>query len=314
MNINTSTVIQRSMKMMDHQPGDYFVVIVKSAMLIYLLKTRSKRRTSVNEASTLILGAVANNNKSNKNGTNEAVMSHTFTLTGHTSVLSVDFYPSIELDTTSKYGLALTGFYTYNSIFNVTEECNSFAFSKNGEATQRSLQIPLGAYEISEIERAMLEVLKQATGEKSDTIFSLTANNNTLKCEIKSKFNISFPGPNSLGKLLGFSDEILKSGKKYQSIYNVDIMKVRIIRVDCNIISGAYLNSTQSHALFEFDIDVEPGYKITKEPQNNIYMPIIPDGRQYIDNITVRILDDNGDLIDFRGEKIIVKLELKKIA
>ena len=90
-------------------------------------------------------------------------------------------------------------------------------------------------------------------------------------------------------------------------------MKVRIIRIDCNIISGAYLNSTEIHTLFEFDIDVEPGYKIRKEPQNNIYMPIIPDGRQFLDNISICLLDDDGDLIDFRGEKIIGKLKLKQI-
>ena len=236
-------------------------------------------------------------------------MSHTFTLTGHTSVLSADFYPSIELSTASQYGLALTGFYTYNSIFNVTESNNSFGYQRDGVKSPTYFRIPPGAYEINEIERAMLEILKRETKQDDDRIFSLT-----LKCEIMSKYNIVFGGRDSIGKLLGFGSEMLKSGKVHRSTNNVDIMKVRIIRVDCNIISGAYLNSTLCHTLFEFDIDVEPGYKITKEPQNNIYMPIIPEGRQFIDNITVRILDDDGDLIDFRGEKIIVKLELKKIA
>lgn len=243
-------------------------------------------------------------------------MSNTFTLTGHTSVLSADFYPPIELNTVDKYGLALIGFYTYNSIFNVSENNNSFAYVKNGENSeiQHFLSIPPGAYEIDEIERVMLTVLREATSDQSNELFSLKANNNTLKCELKSKLNIIFPpAHNSIGPLLGFGTELLKSGVKHQSVHNVDIMKVRIIRVDCNIIAGAYLNSSECHTIFEFDIDVEPGYKITKEPQNNIYMSIIPEGRQFIDNITLRILDDDGDLIDFRGEKIIVKLELKKI-
>lgn len=99
----------------------------------------------------------------------------------------------------------------------------------------------------------------------------------------------------------------------HESALTVDIMKVRIIRVDCNITSGAYVNGEQAHTLYEFDIDVEPGFKLSKEPQNIIYMPVTPEGRQFIDNITLRILDDNGSLVDFRGEKIIVKLELKKL-
>lgn len=243
-------------------------------------------------------------------------MSYTFTLTGHSSVLSADFYPPIELSTTSKYGLALLGFYTYNSIFNIDESNNSFGYveiKENGSTTSKYLKISPGAYEVSEMAKAMLEALKEASNKQDDELFSLTANNNTLKCEIKSKFTIDFKVPNSICKVLGFDPILLQSGQKHESSYVVDIMKVRIIRVDCNIVSGAYLNSLESHTLFEFDIDVEPGYKITKEPQNNIYMPIIPDGRQFIDNITLRILDDDGHLINFRGEKIIIKLELKKV-
>lgn len=241
-------------------------------------------------------------------------MSYTFTLTGHTSVLSADFYPSIELNRNNKYGLTLLGFYTYNSIFNIDESNNVFGYMVEGEAMPKYLKISPGAYEVDEIGDAMLDVLKESTKEIGDKeIFLLKANNNRLKCEISSKYGIDFRGANSIGRILGFDSVVLKSGEKHESSQMTDITKVRIIRVDCNIISGAYLNSLKSHTLFEFDIDVEPGYKISKEPQNNIYMPIMPEGRQFIDNITIRILDDNGDLIDFRGEKIIVKLELKKI-
>lgn len=83
---------------------------------------------------------------------------------------------------------------------------------------------------------------------------------------------------------------------------------IRIICVDCNITGGAYVNGTESHFVLEFDIDVEPGFKLTKEPRNIIYMPIRPHGRQLIDNITSRLLGDSGKLIDLN---IIIKLELK---
>ena len=180
-------------------------------------------------------------------------MSQTFTLTGHKIVLSADFYPPIELNTAEKYVIALTGFYTYNSIFNVTEKNNSFAYRKNDEDPKvlHFVSIPPGAYEIDEIERVMLAVLRKATRDQSDDLFSLKANNNTLKCELKTKLNIIFPRvANSIGPLLGFGSELLKSGVKHQSVYNVDIMKVRIIRVDCNITAGAYLNSSKCHTIF----------------------------------------------------------------
>jgi hypothetical protein len=240
-------------------------------------------------------------------------MSCTFTLTGHSSELSANFYPPVELNTSNRYGLALLGFYTYNSIFNVDESNNSFAYIPNKSNAAINLKISPGAYEISEIHVAMLEALKASVINPSENIFSLKANNSTLKCELESKYTIDFNTENSLGKLLGFDMQQLRGGIKHVSTSAVNIMKVRIIRVDCNITSGAYLNSEKSHTIFEFDIDVEPGYKISKEPSNLIYMPLKPEGRQFIDNITLRILDDNGQLVDFRGEKVIIKLELKSL-
>ena len=240
-------------------------------------------------------------------------MSQTFTLSSRASVLSAEFYPPIELDKTSRYGLGLTGFYSYNSIFNVDETNNGFCYRTGPKLAPTFLNIPYGAYEIDEIYRA---ILKAMPGDKKEEekakLFRLKANNNTLKCEIWSKYGIDFTQSNSIGRLLGFESTYLQPNKNHESTLPVDIMKVRMIRVDCNIISGAYLNTLKSHTLFEFDIDVEPGYKLTREPANIIYLPVRPEGRQFIDNITLRILDDNGDLINFRGEKIIVKLELKQ--
>lgn len=247
-----------------------------------------------------------------------SVMSHTFTISSCSSVLSADFYPPIELDSTANYGLGLLGFYSYNSIFNVDEKNNQFSYKITSRTDAVLHRLPPGAYEIDEIHKAMLQALKSdksrvGVQEDDEELFSLRANNNTLKCEIRSKYEINFDQKNSIGKLLGFEAIRLQPNKIHESTQPVDIMKVRIIRVDCNIVYGAYLNGEKAHTLFEFDIDVEPGYKLSKEPQNIIYMPVRLAAHQFIENITLRILDDNGDLINFQGEKIIVKLELKKI-
>lgn len=240
-------------------------------------------------------------------------MSYTATLTGYTSVLSTDIYPPIPLNKNKRYGLGLIGFYSYNSIFNVDESNNSFIYTTKPRNTPSRIRIPPGTYEIDEIYRTLFKLMKIDTEEDAEKIFILRANNNTLKCEIWSKYEINFIEEGTIGRLLGFEAVVLAPNKNHESTLPVDIMKVRMIRVDCNIISGAYLNADESHTLYEFDIDVEPGYKITREPANIIYLPIIPEGRQFIDNITLRILDDNGSLINFRGEKIIVKLQLKQL-
>lgn len=242
-------------------------------------------------------------------------MSNTITLSSNSSVLSANFYPPIELEKYSKYGIGVLGFYSYNSIFNVNADNNRIGIKLLNEQKFKYFQITPGAYEIDEIGNAIKKIIKEQvkTGQIDTDSFSLLPNNNTLKCEIKSEFDIDFKHKNSLASLLGFENKVLPKNVLHQSTRPVDIMKVRIIRVDCNITAGAYINSEKSHTLFEFDIDVEPGFKITKEPLNIIYLPVRPAGRQSIENITLRILDDDGDLINFNGEKIIVKIELKKI-
>lgn len=252
-------------------------------------------------------------------------MSRTFTLSDTSSVLSADLYPPIELDKNARYGLGLLGFYSYNSIINVDETNNVIGFKVKG-STPTHINIPPGAYEVEEINNAIRKYLLTKgtlnatlldvgpiTEENIDKVFNLQANNNTLKCEIMSKFAIDFRPKNSLAGLLGFQRKIFEPHKTHESTLPVAIIKVRIIRIDCNITGGAYANGQEGHTLFELDVNVEPGYQITKEPRNIIYMPITPVGRQFIDNITISVLDDNCELVDFRGEKIIVKLELKKL-
>ena len=55
---------------------------------------------------------------------------------------------------------------------------------------------------------------------------------------------------------------------------------------------------------------VEPGYKINEVPSDVIYLPI---NTRIINNISVNIIDQDGKLINFRGETITIRLHLKKI-
>lgn len=208
-----------------------------------------------------------------------SVMSRTFTLSGHSSVLYADFYPPIELEEgRRRYGLGLLGFYSYNSIHNIDDTNNVFTYRKENKATETIL-IPPGAYEIEEINKVIYNAIKNRNGttlqqENDEKLFKLQANNSTLKCEIYSLYEIDFTPNNSIASVLGFESKQLQANKTHESTLPVNIMKVRIVRIDCNITSGAYLNNEPVHTLFEFDLDVEPGYKLTKEPQNIIYMPV----------------------------------------
>lgn len=55
---------------------------------------------------------------------------------------------------------------------------------------------------------------------------------------------------------------------------------------------------------------VAPGYKIVECPRNVIYFPIT---KSTIDSITLTILDQNNQPINFRGEHISIRIHIKKI-
>lgn len=265
--------------------------------------------------------------------------STTFTLRGVGHVLSSDYFPPIELDSSETYALGLIGLYTYHSIPNVIEGANKFYYD------DKVITIPVGSYEINNIEDYINEKLKN---EKNDggniegafsvisvpaaaalpeinnivdyindgdrnngDAFSLKANNNTLQCEIKSKYCINFEHDDSIGRMLGFSPKILVENVKHESDLPVQIIKVETIRVECSITSSAYYNAQASHTLYEFSPQVEPGFAIVIEPQHVIYLPI--NKRDRIDNITLTLLDQQGRPVDFRGEQIVIRLELKKM-
>lgn len=240
-------------------------------------------------------------------------MSQLFTLKSNNYVLSIDFTNPIQLNPDFDYGIALIGFYSYNSIPNIEEGENTFYYKE--ASVDKKIIIPTGTYEILDIETYLRQQIIPDTVKKEDydKYFSLKPNNNTLKCEIQSNtLEIDFTQADGIGKILGFSKRTLTPGKKHESDLPVNIIKVRTIHIDCNISTGAYYNYLPTHTIYEFSVDVDPGYTINEIPRNLIYLPII--NKQEIFNITLVILNQDFKPVNFRGEEVIVRLELKKLS
>ena len=87
-------------------------------------------------------------------------------------------------------------------------------------------------------------------------------------------------------------------------------MKSNSLRVECNIIDCSYVNGKKGYTIHEFFPVVPAGYKIVEILSEMIYLPI---RSHMIDNIQIRIIDQDGDLIDFWGEDITVSLHLKSL-
>lgn len=225
--------------------------------------------------------------------------SFTISLSSTSSILEARFFPPIKLLPEKNYVLGLIEILTFHSIPNIDERNNIIKVDGN------EVKIPTGSYEIEDISSYLKEEFS-ALG----LTFSLEANNNTLQSVIKCTGQIDFRVENSVGPLLGFTPRILAVNKKETSELPVKILKVNIIRVDCNITSGAYINAQRSHTIHEFFPTVPPSFKIIETPSQVIYLPITVN---QIDNIQVRLVDQDGELINFRGEVISIRLHIKSV-
>lgn len=230
-------------------------------------------------------------------------MSTIFTLSGNTSVLSVDFDPPIFLESEQEYVLGLLSFESYNSIPNIVEPKNVFRL-----VGRPDIVFPKGAYELNGINQYIQSQLNRNVGDRE--YVDLRGHASTMKTQIKASHEIDFEYDNSIRDILGFDKKIYSKNKVVESEHITKIMQVNTILIHCNISVGSYNNGKPSHTIHQFFPTVPVGYKIVESPNPVIYLPI---STKTITNITIKILDQDDRPVSFNSETITVGLHLKKV-
>lgn len=241
-------------------------------------------------------------------------MSYILSLNGKSSYLENRYFPYIELD--GEYECGLLDLVTYHSIPNIEEGVNNiFHIGKH------EIKLPTGSYEIEDINDYIKDYLMRKDswldevgkvlkipGDK--VAVHIKANKNTLKTEIISTENIYFDKPNSIADLLGFKKEKLAPNLLHISDETVKITKVNMVHVECDIIDGTYQNKNKSNTIYQFPIDVAPGFKIVQKPTNIVYLKV---NTNQLTSLRIRLLDQQERPINLREEEISVRLHLKKV-
>lgn len=232
-------------------------------------------------------------------------MSRTISLSGTSSILKANFYPPIVLEEDKEYGIGLIDFHTFNSIPNVNETNNKIKIGKV------NLDIPTGSYEIEELESWINSELKRKNPAITKDVFHLRGNLNTMKCEMQCDGeDVDLTSFTSLAPLIGFSRAVFKKSQKHESVNPVQITWVDDIRIECSLATNSFHNDQLTSVVYSFFPDVPVGFKIIQRPSTIIYYPLNTDT---ISEITVRIIDQKNRLIDFRRERITLRLHLKQL-
>jgi len=235
----------------------------------------------------------------------------TFILTGNTSDFTT-CHNSVILDPNKNYEAALLSLDTYNSIPNITQGKNNlFPYSVDNGKTWKIIALNTGAYELAAINN---EIKRQliANGD-SDSAITVTANVSRLTSIVSienSSYKVDFSLPNTIGSVLGFYTVVIGFGYN-ESSNIVNIMQVNSILVNIDIIMGSYVNGSPSPTMYSFYPNVAPGYKIVERPNPSlIYYPL---SRHDISRMRVWLTDQQGNLIDLRGETITIRIYVREI-
>lgn len=238
--------------------------------------------------------------------------SYTVALSGTKSTLRSILFPALRLNKEKQWEAAILDFTTYNSIPNVSENVNNKLHyytekdDKGNYIHPKEVVLPTGSYEIDDI----CLLIQEELGKEN---IKIEGNNNTLKTEINSKYYIDFTKDYSIGKILGFpsTTPILDANIKHTSTNNINILTLNTINITCNIIQGSYKNGENQHIIHTFYPSVPPGFKVIERPQNLVYLPL---NTSYISDIVVNVLDQDGDIVDFRGETITVRIHIRSVS
>lgn len=275
-------------------------------------------------------------------------MSILFNLTGTTSQLQSEIFPPLNL-VDGNYQIGLIYFIGNNSVYNIHEKNNTFQIImehadplEDDLIIRSDIQCSLkpGMYDFELLRKAMQDEFEQAPdkylkdhkGTKSEVIDSfkkivksmvLTSSRtrHTLVFKIQAEqfeqIFLSLNVSNSIGPVLGIpfhtvtTTRISDTDKDFREehLKPINLNSLRVLNIHCNLTANSYINGVPSHIIYSIPLSQAPGYQIIEAPKDVVFLPVVDN---IIDIVEIRITNQNNELVDFRGDEIVVVLELRK--
>jgi len=262
---------------------------------------------------TALLERIATNTEKTAKNT-EQKSSFYILLSEKSTHIRTKFRPLIQLDRDRKYEMALVNLETYYSFPNIDSSNNNFRYSPNNGVTWVDINIPEGSFELVDLSQCIMRVMKENghyDTAADEYYISLEPNNNTLKSvlNIATNYKVDFTTANSIRTVLGFNAQVYTSG--YNESENiVNIISVNSLRITSDIIGSSYSNGSTENIIYCFFPSVGPGYKIIEVPVNLVYLPIT---MSTISSMETKLVDQNGKLINLRGEELSIRFHIKGV-
>ena len=222
------------------------------------------------------------------------------------------------LQTNNKqFNVAITFLTAHNGIFNVTNSNNKFYFTKSITDDDHYIMISIspGAYEIEALnDENKRVIINDGHFNEENYPFVIKPNFSTLGSIIEisnEESAISFKASDSLGSLLGFNKRTIY--EEYNLSDNpVDIRSFDNIFIECDIARGMIFKGKRSGIIFNFTMDVSPGYKYIHKFRGGVQFYMM-ESKDIISSICFKIKNENDQIVSFNGQSITFRLSIKEI-
>ena len=236
---------------------------------------------------------------------------------GRSEDFTTYFNPPLELKQNSNYQVSLIAATLWHSWRNITSENNKFKY--NNGTTWKTLTIPLGAYNITDIDEIIKRLMKvNGDFDNSDTdnpkyYISIEANYNTFKSiiQLSNGYKVDFTIPNTFRDILGFDSKIIQNNGHNDSDRVVNITDVESLQINCDLITDSYVNGSTSSVIYAFSPSQPPGYLINLHPSQKLKFTI--SRRGLINSVRFYITNQSGKLVDLNNERVTYFLHLSEI-
>lgn len=106
-------------------------------------------------------------------------------------------------------------------------------------------------------------------------------------------------------------DLIIKKNDEKFNLNEIDNLDV--IRIDCDIVSGSYINGERNHTIHQFATSAShvKGQTIVEIPKHLNYFPV---KIKNLCSIQIAIVDQKGNVVNITGGNIICRINIKRDA
>ena len=207
----------------------------------------------------------------------------------------------------NNWEVGLISAYVPKTYYNISAayQNNKLHYSTDNGSNYTTLTIPDGNYSINN-----LNAFIQASISNSITIAGDSARMKVY-ITLAASHKIDFTQTDTFRDLLGFGSVVVSTGTTYAASKPNITNSNDFFYITTDIISSSYsrIGGQAANVLYPFTFSVNAGSAESIVPAEHVHLKL---GVTNVDSINIRIVNQDGQVVDFNGENVIVNIKIKE--